>query len=54
MEKILDTMQLISVVTELQAFGRGVIQREADVCKLKAICMIQSNSFVWRIVAQNE
>ena len=36
-------MQMISVVIKLQAFGRGIIQREADVCKVKAICIIQSN-----------
>ena len=36
-------MQMRSVVIKLQAFGRGIIQRKADVCKLKAICMIQSN-----------
>ena len=41
--KELDKMQTISVVIKLQAFGRGIIQRKADVCKLKAICMIQSN-----------
>ena len=47
-------MQIISVVIELQAFSREIIQREADICKLKKICMIQSNSFVRCIVAQNE
>ena len=31
------------VLYKLQAFGRGIIQREADVCKVKAICIIQSN-----------
>ena len=36
-------MQMISVVIELQAFGRGIIQRETGVCKLKAIYMIQLN-----------
>ena len=36
-------MQMISVVIKLQVFGRGIIQRKTNVCKLKAICFTQSN-----------
>ena len=46
-------MQMISVVIKLQDFGRAIIQREAYVCKLNAVCMIQSNvrgMFVWSII----
>ena len=47
--KELDKMQIISGVIKLQASGRGNIQREVDVCKMKAIYMIKSNKCFSRI-----
>ena len=38
--KELDKMQMMLVVIKLQAFGRRIIQRQADIYELKAICII--------------